>query len=138
MVNFPKSNKTTEEDAEINKSFNVNELPSIELNEYLTRMNYFLDMEISTFLISIIYIERIRNSGISLNEYNKYKLILTAISLAIKSNEDDIPGFGYLAKVGGIKPEELKKLELSFLEKIEFKLFVNENELEKFYLDMCL
>ena len=128
------NNQTTEE--EINELFNVKELPNLNLQEYLTRVDYFLDLEISTILIGAIFLERIFNTGFVLNEYNKYKLIITAITLAVKMNDDDVPAYDYLAKVGGVKVEELKNLELNYCDKLAFSLFVEECEFERFYLDL--
>ena len=135
-------NPTSEEETiltseeEIIKLFDVKELPKLNLQEYLTRVDYFLDLEISTILIGAIFLERIFNTGFVLTENNKYKLIITSIILAVKMNDEDAPSFDYMAKVGGVKVEELGLLEKKFYQKLNYKLFVEECEFERFYWDL--
>ena len=105
------------------------------IKDYILRINKFLDPEYSTFIITLIYIYRISLEGILLNIYNIYKLLIVALNLAIKFNEDDYSDNKYTAKVGGIKLKEMNKLEEIFLLRINFNLRVNEEEFESYCSD---
>ena len=120
---------------EDNKLFSVTELPNINIKDYILRINKFLDPEYSTFIITLIYIYRISLEGILLNIYNIYKLLIVALNLAIKFNEDDYSDNKYTAKVGGIKLKEMNKLEEIFLLRVNFNLWVNEEEFESYCSD---
>jgi hypothetical protein len=114
--------------------FSVKEKPKISLSNYIFRINKYLDLEISTWILMLIYIKRISLYGIFINDYNKFKLLIIAINLAIKFNEDEPPSISFIAKVGGISLEEMYKLEEIFLLKINFNLWVSNYEFENYCL----
>ena len=89
-------------------------------------------MELSTLIISMIYIDRICKEKIFLNEYNIHRVMLIAIYIAYKYNEDCIYDNKYLALVSGISNAEMILLEQDFLELIDFKLYVNEETFKQY------
>ncbi len=50
--------------------------------------------------------------------------------LAVKFYEDEVHKNNYYAQVAGISCEELLNLEKEFLEILNFKLFINEQEID--------
>ena len=107
-------------------------IPPISLLNYLRRIIKFLNLEFSTLIISMIYIDRICKEKVYLNEFNIHRIMLIAIYVAYIYNEDCIHDNNYLALVSGIKKEEMVLLENEFLELIEFKLFVSNETYDEY------
>lgn len=59
-------------------------------------------------------------------------MILAALILAIKYNEDDYYSNEYYAKVGGIALKELNELENSILVLLDFLIFIDDSTYEKY------
>ena len=62
---------------------------------------------------------------------NVYKLLLGACVLSVKFNEDKKFPFSYYAKIGGMTVSELSEIEFSIYTRLNFELFVNEDELNE-------
>ena len=68
-----------------------------------------------------------------INYYNVHKILLVAIILAIKFNEDIYYTNCYFAKIGGVSIDELNKMEEKFAFAIQFNLFVEKSLYDKYY-----
>lgn len=75
--------------------------------------------------------------GIILTKYNIHRLLFTSILIATKYNEDIIYDNLFYSKIAGITIKELLILENSFLEIIDFDLYVSNDIYKKYseYLD---
>jgi hypothetical protein len=108
--------------------------PSISIYDYLDRIQKYLNVNNSTLILSLIYIDRIcKEKGIKLRKNNIHRILFTSIVISIKYNEDTFFKNSFYAKVGGISVKELTKLENAFLKLIEFKLFVSDDLFQKYY-----
>ena len=114
------------------ESFSSNNIPSISLKDYLFRIQQYTEAEESTFIIALIYIDRLHNFGIVLNRYNIHRMFFVATLLAIKYNEDNHFDIDYYSAIAGISTKELKFLEIEFTNLIKFQLFVNEEDYLKY------
>ena len=115
------------------KIFSYSEPPKISIFDYLSRIQQNLNLNNSTFIIALIYIDRIcKKNSIILTKYNIHRLLLSAILTAIKYNEDEICLNSYYAKVTGITTKELSLLEGTFIKLIGFKLFVADELFQKY------
>lgn len=94
----------------------------------------------------LIYIERIisvlerkyqkqtrTNVPFLMTSYNAHRLTLTAFLLAHKYCEDLRYDTSRMAKIGGIQPKELLKLEKEFLKFLKFELYVSEDEFTNYH-----
>ena len=118
----------------IDKYFETQVKPSINIKDYITRLFVFSKPEESTIISSLIYIDRFcQNNQIILTKCNIYKLILASFVVAIKYNEDFIYSMDIFSKIGGISSTELKNLELKFLFMIEFDLFIDKELYYNYY-----
>ena len=52
--------------------------------------------------------------------------------MSIKFNEDRYYDNKYYSKIAGVKVKELKQIEYKFLDLIDFKLFISEDEFLKY------
>ena len=103
-----------------NMSFTSYKKPSLSIKDYLYRIDRLCDI-----------------SSILLTPYNIHRIIFVSILLAIKYNEDICFGFDFYAKIAGLPPGELKKLELEFAYLIKFKFFIDKDDFENYksYID---
>ena len=100
---------------------------SISPKKYIDRIAKYTEVEESTLIIALIYIDRIcKNKGVKLTKNNIHRILLSAILASIKFNEDKIYSNIYYAKIAGISVKELIKLESAFLKFIDFKLFISD------------
>ena len=109
-------------------------IPDISIENYLNRVQKYTKLENSTLIIALIYTDRVLgNKNIKLSKHNIFKILLTAILIAIKYNEDEIYDNYYFAQIFGVKITELNKLESEFLDLIGFELFISKKELLLYY-----
>ena len=105
----------------------------ISLSQYIKRIKKYTEMGESTFIIALIYIDRICElSNIILTPFNIHRLICTSVIIAIKYNEDIIYENSFYADIFGIDSEELILLELKFLELINFNLFIHTKQFNQY------
>ena len=120
----------------INKNiipFMTKNIPSMSIKDYLLRLSQFTKMSESTIIIILIYIDRISNiNNFRLTYKNIYKLILSAMIVAIKYNEDLFYSSAIYAKLGGLSVPELNYLEFHFLILIKFSLFIENDLFDKY------
>jgi hypothetical protein len=111
------------------------ESSTISIEEYLKRLIELLDISQNLIIISLIYIDRLK---IKFNYNNFHKLLLTSLLITNKFLEDDNITNNYWANYGGIPLDYLNKLEIKFLKKINYILYVNEEEFIKKYEEIFL
>ena len=82
-----------------NKDFHFTILiqPAIPLLDYLRRILYFLKLDFSTLIIAMIYIDRICQEKVFLNEFNIHRIMVIAIYIAYTYNEDKTYDNNYLS-----------------------------------------
>ena len=113
--------------------FMTKNIPSMSIKDYLLRLSQFTKMSESTIIIILIYIDRISNiNNFRLTYKNIYKLILSAMVVAIKYNEDLFYSSAIYAKLGGLSVSELNYLEFQFLILIKFSLFIENDLYDKY------
>ena len=115
-------------------SFISRKIPKISIKDFIDRLLKYSKTFHEIAVIIFIYIDKICNKHkINLNYYNIHKLILAAFIVAIKFHEDKYYSMSYYAKLGGISTKEAIKLEYEFTSLIDFKLFVEQKEYDKYY-----
>jgi len=113
--------------------FSSKSLPEISLYEYLIRIQKYSLVEKNTLILALIYIDRLCKIGkIILTNYNIYRILFSALILAIKYNEDKYFDNEYYSQIAGIKMDELKNIEYNFLSLCDFNVFVDEETFEKY------
>ena len=116
-----------------NNIFSAKEPPQISILDYLNRIKYYSQIENNTLICSLLYIDKLCTSNeIVLTELNIHRILFTAILLSTKYNEDLIYKMDYYSKIAGVSLKELKKLESEFVSKINFELYINEKDFEKY------
>jgi hypothetical protein len=102
-------------------------LPNFSLFDYIKRIANYTEINQSTLIISLIYIDKFCElTNLILTPYNIHRIICSSILCAIKFNEDKNFKIKYYAEIFGICSKELRKLELKFTEMSGFKFYVNQ------------
>ena len=115
------------------KIFSADRIPQIPIYDYLMRIQSYVLMDRSTLIISLIFIDKIcETAEITLTYYNIHRILLAAVILAIKYNEDSFYDNKYYSEVGGVKVKELKLIEYNFLVSVNFNLFVSNEDYENY------
>ena len=110
-------------------------LPPITLRNYINHLMQQTNMEISTLIISIIYIDRFCSKNkYYLNKNNIFRILLSSCLLSLKFNEDKMIKFKDYSEIAAVSVEDLKNLEFSMYLKLHFSLTV-KYELYKSYYD---
>ena len=113
--------------------FSMKSIPTISLKDYLERVISYSKIENNTLITSLIYIDRLcQKTNLILTPYNIHKITFTSILLSLKYNEDLIYNFSFYSKIAGINVKELKKLESEFVNLINFSLYVEREQFEKY------
>ena len=113
--------------------FYLADVPEISVLDYLYRIQNYSDAEDNTFILGLIYIDKIcETASIVLSENNIHRILFMSILSAIKYNEDLYYDNKYYAKIAGISTKELKKMELEYLKLIKFELYVNKSKFDKY------
>jgi hypothetical protein len=114
-------------------SFFDDEKPDISIKDYLNRINCYCKPEESTFIISLIIIDRLCcESKIVLNDFNIHRILFSSVLISIKFNEDKSFDHKYYSSVAGISMLELKVLEMDFLKLINYNVFISKEIFEKY------
>ena len=126
---------------QISMYFRANTIPNISIKDYLIRIQNYSEMEKSTLILSLILIDKMcKKSGIVLTHYNIHRILFSSVLISIKYNEDSYFDNNFYSQIAGVKPNELKLLEYTFLESNDFSIYVNDIEYEQYekYLNLSI
>ena len=130
IINENKSNiNNVEQDI-----FFLSFIPPITLNEYIKRIMKYSKMEISTLIISIIYIDNFCGKNLYyLTSNNIFRILLSACILSLKFNEDIIVDYKTYADIAAVSVQDLKNLEFYMYLKLHFSLKVEYDLYKSYY-----
>ena len=118
---------------QISMYFSANTIPNISIKDYLIRIQNYSEMEKSTLILSLILIDKMcKKSGIVLTDYNIHRILFSSVLISIKYNEDSYFDNNFYSQIAGVKPDELKLLEYTFLEYNDFNIYVENIEYEQY------
>ena len=121
--------------------FSANTIPNITIKDYLMRIQNYSEVEKSTLILSLILIDRMcRKSGILLTHYNIHRILFSSLLVSIKYNEDSYFDNNFYSQIAGVKPNELKLLEYTFLEYNDFNIYIKDDEYKQYekYLNISV
>ena len=114
--------------------FFLNHIPQISIEDYIKRIMKYTQMNISSLILAIIYIDKmceIQKYILCFN--NIHRLILSSCLLSIKFNEDISFHNDLYARISGESVENVNQLEYEFYVLLNFSLFVDYNYYEKYF-----
>ena len=100
--------------------------PSIALLPFVQRVLRYLPATKELYIVALVYLDRVvaLNRGITLTLLNVHRLFIAAVHVASKFFDDLFYSTSFVARVAGVPPAELNRLELEFLAATRFSLFV--------------
>ena len=114
--------------------FYLSRIPPISIEDYIKRIFNYTKMNISTLVMSVIYIDRFCElNGYILSLNNIHRVLLTACLLSIKFNEDINVNTKYYANIAGVSANELNNLEFYLYIKLKFSLYVDYDLYYKYF-----
>ena len=105
--------------------FDTNQIPNINLFDYIIRIISYSNCEENTLISALIFIDRIAKVK-KITKLNVYKLLFTSILISLKYNEDEIYGNDYYSQIAGVSCSELSKMEYEYVILLNFNLFIDE------------
>lgn len=107
--------------------FDSKRIPCITMTDYLNRVNYYTTCEPSCYVVAFIYIDRLlqNNPQLRLNAINAHRIMLTAITLAIKYSDDLYMSNLLYAKIGGVNLDEFNFMEAGMLALLNYDLYID-------------
>ena len=115
--------------------FSANIIPNISIKDYLIRIQTYSNIERSTLIISLIYIDRFCNKAkVTLTHYNIHRILFSSILMGVKFNEDNFYDNKYYSQIAGVKLKELKVLEYNFIKMLNCELYVSRDLYDKYEL----
>ena len=113
--------------------FYIDRHQSISIEDFINIIFKNTKMSLSTLINSIIYIDKfceINTYILSLK--NVHRILIASCLLSIKFNEDTI-STKYYSKIVGTNDCDLNNLELYFYIKLQFSLFVDDDDYQRYF-----
>lgn len=110
-------------------------VPTISVRNYVERLVKYAYASSSTFVIMLIYMERMeqKEAQLRVNNHNMHRIAISALMIACKLLDDRVFSTAHYARVGGVpSAAEMITLERLFMRYIGHFLYVND----KMYEDM--
>ena len=114
--------------------FYLEQIPPISLEDYIRHLVKYTDMNISSLILSIIYIDQFCEKYryiLSLN--NIYRLLLVSVFISLKFNEDVMVDAKNYANIAGVSLDDLKMLELQMCTALNFEFFVKSEYYQQYF-----
>ena len=114
--------------------FYFNSVPAISLDDYIYRIYKYFKMNISSLIMSVIYIDRFcEMNGYVLCMNNIHKILCACCLLSVKFNEDVKVNMKYYAEIAGLPVNDLNCLEFYLCMKLKFSFFVDYDIYQKYF-----
>jgi len=125
---------------DVSPKFNAQSIPDISIKNYLQRLTKYTPCSPESFLVSIIFLDRIiTTNNLLVTSFNVHRLLITSILIAAKILDDSsVYNNKYYAHVGGVPLKELNELECTFLSLISFDLNISPELFERYRLSIEL
>ena len=108
--------------------------PKISIEDFLNKCLIYSNAESSTFIIMLIYIDRLCEiNQFTLNFSNVYKIIFTSFLIALKYHEDNLFKNKFYSKILNLNLKEFIFLENNFCKFIDYKLFIDDFIFQTYY-----
>ena len=114
--------------------FYLEQIPPISLEDYIRHLVKYTEMNISSLILSIIYIDQFCEKYryiLSLN--NIYRLLLISVFISLKFNEDVMVNAKMYASIAGVSLDDLKMLELQMCTALNFEFFVKSEYYQQYF-----
>jgi len=121
------------------KIFCSGNTPSMSIQDYLSRIRKYFRCRDECFVLALVFIDRVAkaDSGMAVTALNAHRLLLIAVVVAAKIQDDIHYCNAYYAKVGGLALQEVNLLEVHFVTILSWELYVGPEEYEFYHNVVC-
>ena len=114
--------------------FYLEQIPPISLENYIQHLVKYTNMNISTLILSVIYIDKFcEKLKYILSFNNVYRLLLISVFISLKYNEDKMVNAKLYADIAGVCVEDLKMLEYLICTKLNFEFYVSSEYYQLYF-----
>ena len=114
--------------------FYLEQIPPISLEKYVRHLVKYTQMNISTLILAVIYIDEfLEKFKYILTLNNIYRLILISVFISLKYNEDICVNTKNYAAIAGVSVEDLKNLEFQMCVALDFTFFVKSDYYQDYF-----
>ena len=115
--------------------FYLEQIPPISLEDYIRHLVKYTNMNISSLILSVIYIDQFCEKFkyvLSLN--NIYRLLLICVFISLKYNEDAMVNAKLYANIAGVSVDDLKILEYQMCAALDFEFYVKSEYYQQYFV----
>ena len=117
------------------KIFYLEQIPPISLEDYIQHLVKYTNMNISTLILSIIYIDLFcEKYQYFLSFNNIYRLLLISVFISLKYNEDIMVNTKTYSNIARVSVEELKMLEYQMCVALDFDFYVKSDYYQEYFV----
>lgn len=113
--------------------------PAMSIKDYLRRIHKYFMCSDESYVLALVFIDRIGNTDPSLTvcDLNVHRLLFIAVMVAVKFHDDVYYSNAYYSKVGGLSLKEVNALEAKFITLLDWHLFVGPEEYQLYHNLVC-
>ena len=124
-------NQLSETDSESDDS-EEDFIGKMKFETFIEKIVYILDFDDNLLILSLMVLDKFLTSKIILSESNVHKVFFTCLMETHKFFDDNTFTNKDYAKMCGVSVDDLLKMEIYFLESINFNLFIKDDEFKKY------
>lgn len=121
-------------------SFHASRIPALSVHDYLTRLAAFYGCSDQCLVLTLVYVDRIvkKHPEFVVSPWSIHRLLMTGMMVAAKFWDDTYYNNTHYAKVGGVRLQEMNRLEMHFLKLIGWRLQVLPQEYNMYHSQVIL
>jgi hypothetical protein len=124
-------NQLSETDSESDDS-EEDFIGKMKFETFIEKIVYILDFDDNLLILSLMVLDKFLTSKIILSESNVHKVFFTCLMETHKFFDDNTFTNKDYAKMCGVSVDDLLKMEIYFLESINFNLFIKDDDFIKY------
>eukprot|EP01059_Diplonema_ambulator_P005238 TRINITY_DN14998_c0_g1_i1.p2 TRINITY_DN14998_c0_g1~~TRINITY_DN14998_c0_g1_i1.p2 ORF type:complete len:166 (+),score=65.20 TRINITY_DN14998_c0_g1_i1:51-548(+) len=110
--------------------YDAAEVPNFPVVDLVRRWAKFSKAPGEVLVMSLILIDRAVGRGLIVTSYSVHRVLISSLVVATKMHCDQVYSNSHYAKVSGISRQELNRLEVAFLNDIDFETHISEDAFE--------
>jgi hypothetical protein len=113
--------------------------PPVGIKNYLKRIHAYFRCSNECYVIALVIIDRLGkvDPALALCTLNAHRLLVSAVMLAAKFNDNEYYSNAYYAKVSGMGLKEMDQLEALLMKLLSWKVNVTPEEYQEYLRIVC-
>ena len=123
----------TDSESSDNESENMEIISKMEIDKFIERIVNYLHIDNTLLVLSMMILDKVLSNKFILTENNVHKMIFMCFMETQKFYEDESYTNKDYANVCGVNVDELLLMEVSFMEIINFNMFIKNEDFQNYY-----